>query len=111
MESGVDVHLHIRLCASCVPGAHGDQKRASDPPEPELQMGVSLHGCWESNPGPLEEQPVLVTSETSLQAPDVYLFIDKFRQNDTETAESVTCPRPPMCIVKQEDEGLELKRL
>jgi hypothetical protein len=24
-------------------------------------------GCWESNPGPLEEQPVLLTAEPSLQ--------------------------------------------
>jgi hypothetical protein len=25
------------------------------------------HGCWELNPGPLEEQPVLLTTEPSLQ--------------------------------------------
>ena len=25
-------------------------------------------GCWESNPGPQEEQPVLLTTELSLQA-------------------------------------------
>jgi hypothetical protein len=24
-------------------------------------------GCWQSNPGPLQEQPVLVTAEPSLQ--------------------------------------------
>jgi hypothetical protein len=26
-----------------------------------------LCGCWELNPGPLEEQPVLLTAEPSLQ--------------------------------------------
>jgi hypothetical protein len=26
-------------------------------------------GCWELNPGTLEEQPVLLTTEPSLQAP------------------------------------------
>jgi len=26
-------------------------------------------GCWELNPGPLEEQPVLITTEPSLQPP------------------------------------------
>ena len=25
------------------------------------------HGCWESNQGPLKEQPVLLTTEVSLQ--------------------------------------------
>jgi hypothetical protein len=31
------------------------------------------HGCWELNPGPLEEQPVLLTAEPSLQ-PLEFLF-------------------------------------
>ena len=26
-----------------------------------------LYGCWESSPGPLQEQPVLLTSKSSLQ--------------------------------------------
>ena len=26
------------------------------------------YGCWELNPGPLEEQPVLLTAEPSLQS-------------------------------------------
>ncbi|EGW01477.1 E3 ubiquitin-protein ligase NEDD4 [Cricetulus griseus] len=32
------------------------------------------YGCWELNPGPLEEQPVLLTSEPSLQ-PHYVLFL------------------------------------
>ena len=38
------------------PGYRG-QKRSSNPMEMELQTAVSFHG-WESNPGPLEVQPV-----------------------------------------------------
>lgn len=38
------------------------QKRAPDPSE----MAESPYNCWESNLGPLE-QPVLLTSEPSLQ--------------------------------------------
>ena len=29
-------------------------------------------GCWELNPGPLEEQPVLLTAEPSLQPLPLY---------------------------------------
>ena len=32
-----------------------------------------LRGCWELNSGPLEEQPVLLTTEPSLQ-PFTYFF-------------------------------------
>lgn len=39
-----------------------------DPWEPELQMVMSKpHECWNSNPGPLEEQPVFLTTELSFQ--------------------------------------------
>ena len=34
----------------------------------ELQMLVSAIRCWELNPGPLEEQQVLLTNEPSLQS-------------------------------------------
>jgi hypothetical protein len=30
-------------------------------------MGLELHRCWELNLGPLEEQPVLLSAEPSLQ--------------------------------------------
>jgi hypothetical protein len=39
----MDIYLHICMCITCMPGFHGDQKRASDPLEPELQMVVSHH--------------------------------------------------------------------
>jgi hypothetical protein len=35
--------LHICLCTVCVPGAHGSQRRVSDPLELELQFVVSCH--------------------------------------------------------------------
>ena len=45
----------------CLPAG---QKRAPDP----ITYGCkSPCGCWEWNSGPLEEQPVLLTSEPSLQ--------------------------------------------
>ena len=48
---------------SAVP--HIGQKRASDLLEMEF---LSLpHGCWERNPGPLQEQPVLLTAEPSFR--------------------------------------------
>jgi len=33
-------------------------------------------GCWELKPGPLEEQPVLLTSEPSLQPPHLLFLKD-----------------------------------
>ena len=48
-------------CACC---ASGGQKGASDCLE--LQTVLSHHGCWEFIPGPLEKQPVLLTTEPPL---------------------------------------------
>jgi hypothetical protein len=50
---------------TCVPGAHTGQKRALGSLEGELQMVVSHSGCWEPNPGSLQEQPVLLIVEPS----------------------------------------------
>jgi hypothetical protein len=44
-----------------MPGAHKGQKRALDPLELELYSSELACGCWESNPGLMEEQPVLLT--------------------------------------------------
>jgi hypothetical protein len=40
-----------------------------------LQMVVSHHVVRELNSGPLEEQPVLLPAEPSLQPTDIYLLI------------------------------------
>lgn len=50
-----------------VSSAHESQKRASDPLGPVTDSCELPHGCWESNPDPLQEQPVLLTTEPSLQ--------------------------------------------
>ncbi|EDL22931.1 mCG147783 [Mus musculus] len=43
-------------------------ERLSDPLEQELTNNWGLPcGCWELNPSPLEEQPVLITAGPSLQ--------------------------------------------
>lgn len=52
----VSVCLHVYLCTVYIPDAHGD----TDTYEPPCE-------CWESNMGPLEEQPVLLTTEPFLR--------------------------------------------
>ena len=55
--------LHV-----CMPAG---QKRAPD----LITDGCEpLCGCWESNSGPLEEQAVLLTTESSLQPHKWYIF-------------------------------------
>ena len=55
------------MCMGVVPASVW----GSDPLELELQTPYGRAklpcGCWELNPGPLEEQPVLLTTEPSLQ--------------------------------------------
>ena len=53
--------LHTLFCFTCMPAG---QKRAPDPITGGCEPPC---GCWELNSGPLEEQPVLLTSEPSLQ--------------------------------------------
>ena len=58
----------MRVHCSCL---QTQQKRASDP----ITDGCEpLCGCWDLNSGLLEEQPVLLTAEPSLQ-PLIYSFI------------------------------------
>ena len=55
------------LCVTRVPGAHLGQKRLADPAGTGVVDDRELPcGCWESNLEPLEEQPVLLTTEPSL---------------------------------------------
>ena len=52
--------LCLLICMSTisVPGACRGQKRMIlDPTKLEYRLFVSPCGCWEPNPGPLEEQP------------------------------------------------------
>jgi hypothetical protein len=61
------VCLSAHLCVMCLQHSWRQEevvrssgKRVTDCCEPSC-------GCWELNPGPLEEQPVILTPETSLQ--------------------------------------------
>jgi hypothetical protein len=55
------IYFYVCPCFVCMyvytPWVH--QKRVFDPLSLELQMFVS---CWELNPGPLQEQPLLLTT-------------------------------------------------
>lgn len=59
--------------------ALGDQKRALDPMELELQAVVSCH-AGAGKPGPLQEQTVLLTVNLFLQSQSV---LDLLRTNQT----------------------------
>lgn len=55
------------VCIICVPGTHKSQKKVSDLLELETADCKLPVRCWESNPGPVEEEPVLFTAVPSLQ--------------------------------------------
>lgn len=67
---------NVCMCTALVPGACGGQKQAPDPRG--WMDGCALPcGCWELNVSPLQEQPVLLTSEeASLQS--CILFWNEF---------------------------------
>jgi hypothetical protein len=50
--------------------------RVSDLMKLESQIVVGYHvWCWELNLGPLEDQPMLLTSESALQPPKMFSFV------------------------------------
>lgn len=52
-----------------MPGSQGCQKRVSDPLNNRVTDGCeSPYGCWESKPGLLEVQPVLLNAEPHANA-------------------------------------------
>lgn len=60
--------MHVYMCPTCVLSILGGEKWALDLLEWEFQMLVSQHnGCEDSKPGPLEEQIMLLTTDSSLQ--------------------------------------------
>ena len=61
--------LHGCLCSTCVPGVHGGQKRDIQPGTGVTDGCELPHKFWDLNPGPLEEQLVLLTTEPSLHLP------------------------------------------
>ena len=51
------------------------QKRALDSPALGLQRICAPHKCWELNPGPLEEQPVLLPAKPFFHPPVLFSFV------------------------------------
>jgi hypothetical protein len=64
----------ICLCTTCALSPWGPEEDMR-PPGTGVTDGCELPcGCWKLNPGPLEEQPVLLTAKPSLQPQDlIYL--------------------------------------
>lgn len=65
--------LHVYMCTACMLGISGGRRRALDPLGLELQMVVNHRVGARTSPGPLEEQPVLLFAEPSVQ-PSYLLF-------------------------------------
>lgn len=56
------------MCTMCLPGAFKGRKRVSDLLDLELQVGVeSSCGFLKKNPGPLQDQQVLLSTEPYFQ--------------------------------------------
>ena len=80
MDMDMDI-CHLCLGTTCVPGDHAHQKRASDPLGLELQRVVRRQkeaGNWYFFP--LEKQPVLLTTQPSLQYPNQTFRLHKKNQ-------------------------------
>ena len=62
-------HHRVFAYVICVPHEYSAwPEEGTGPPGTRVTEGCELtYGCWEWNSGPLEEQPVLLTAESSLQ--------------------------------------------
>lgn len=61
------VYLDVCVCSICVTGDNRGQKRLLNSLETGDTDGCELPwGYWGLNLGPMEEQPVLITAESSL---------------------------------------------
>lgn len=63
---------------TCIYYAYRDQQWVLDYPRLELKMIVSRCGCWGLKLGPLEEQPLVLTLESSHQPLQFFIFILDF---------------------------------
>lgn len=54
--------MHVCMCTMSKPGAHRGQCRSTGFSGTRVNHGF---GCWELNPGPLQEQPMFLTTEQS----------------------------------------------
>ena len=72
--------MYVRALSVCIPAC---QKRASDT---IIDSHEPPCGCWELNSGPLEEQPMLLTPESSLQPPHILIFLLSIHSSYIELA-------------------------
>lgn len=90
------LHAHVCTVYLCVSSAHGGQKRALHPPGKAVINSCELPvGCWESNPGLLEEQPVLLTADLFLPAPWDYFLAKAY---GLHFLNGPTLCVPPQCV-------------
>jgi hypothetical protein len=82
--------LHICQCTVIMPGACRDQNRASD----SLELNSHPVLCWELNPDPLQEQPVVLTPEPFLQT-QACKFLIKTTMRKSEKVQRVFPPWHP----------------
>ena len=68
-------YLDVCLRMKCLSGACGGQKRVLDPQTGNMDDCKLPHGCWRLNLSPLEEQPVLLMTISSLQPPKIRCFL------------------------------------
>lgn len=66
---------YVCLCTSCMPGTWKPEEDNLWPfGTGDTKSSLLPGGWWESNPGPLKEQPVLLTRELWLQLPNPQLL-------------------------------------
>ena len=85
-------------------------KRAPYPTVLELQIVVSCHVYWELNPGPLQEQPVLLTAEPPIQPLLIILlfclwFIDCMERGTRDLEEQGILPGSLVPLVHSKPHG------
>jgi len=65
------------VCAQCL------EKKASDTLELELKVCSTMYvGSWELNPSSLEEDPLFLTAESSLQHPINVFYLSQYDNHD-----------------------------
>lgn len=75
--------IHTCICITCVPGAHGSQKRALKPLDPRFMDSFEQ----EQNLGPLQEQPMFFEPMSHLST-NGYQFFNP--QNETKFISGIT---------------------
>lgn len=73
------------MCTVCMPGACGSQKKVQDALKLKLQMVDCklLCGSWELDPDPLQEQPVLLTTDNNRAISQLFFCLFWMRKGFT----------------------------